>query len=165
MLESQNPVSSSAARPYARLPRYLHRRGQHYYFKRKIPADLRDLFGDGRKQYWKALGTTLLEKARVLLAVEVSEFEFALAGGKSPKACKTNGHGGRDRPHPGDRPWFTCSRTGSASRHVIAPLTQYRWRCMNSAMFMGRRPWRPSRGSTCVAIETCSLSEGLPGHD
>jgi hypothetical protein len=58
---------------------YVHRRGRFYYFKRKIPADLMQVFGDGRDQMWKALGTSLFEKAKVMLAVEVSEFDFAVA--------------------------------------------------------------------------------------
>ena len=79
MSHSKPAVPTTASRPYSKLPRYLHRRGQLFYFKRKIPADLRHVFGDGREQHWKALGTTLLEKARVLLAVEVSEFDFEVA--------------------------------------------------------------------------------------
>jgi len=91
MSHSQSAVPSPASRPYSKLPRYLHRRGQLFYFKRKIPADLRHVFGDGRQQHWKALGTNLLEKARVLLAVEVSEFDFEVAKRRRENAANQAG--------------------------------------------------------------------------
>jgi integrase len=69
----------------------MHRRGRFYYFKRKIPADLMQVFGDGRDQMWKALGTSLFEKAKVMLAVEVSEFDFAVAKHRRQIAAKTAG--------------------------------------------------------------------------
>ena len=91
MSHSKPAVPTTASRPYSKLPRYLHRRGQLFYFKRKIPADLRHVFGDGREQHWKALGTTLLEKARVLLAVEVSEFDFEVAKHRRASAANQAG--------------------------------------------------------------------------
>jgi integrase len=77
--------------PPGKLPKYMHRRGRFYYFKRKIPADLMHVFGDGRDQMWKALGTSLFEKAKVMLAVEVSEFDFAVAKHRRQLAAKSAG--------------------------------------------------------------------------
>ena len=91
MSQSQSAVPSPASRPYSKLPRCLHRRGQLFYFKRKIPADLRHVFGHGREQHWMALGTTLLEKARALLAVEVSEFDFDVAKHRRANAANQAG--------------------------------------------------------------------------
>ena len=52
---------------------------------------MRHLFSGTGEQYWKALGTTLLEKARVLLAVEVSEFDFAVAQHRRANAARAAG--------------------------------------------------------------------------
>ena len=84
-------VASSPTQPPGKLPMYMHRRGRFYYFKRKIPADLMSVYGDGREQMWKALGTSLFEKAKVMLAVEVSEFDFAVAKHRRQIAAKTAG--------------------------------------------------------------------------
>ncbi|WP_157979364.1 site-specific integrase [Rhodoferax ferrireducens] len=89
--QSAPSLASSPRQPYAKLPQYLHRRGRLFYFKRKIPADLRHVFGDGREQMWKALGTSLLEKAKVMLAVEVSEFDFAVAKQRRLLAARAAG--------------------------------------------------------------------------
>lgn len=83
--------ASSPMQPPGKLPKYMHRRGRFYYFKRKIPADLMHVFGDGRDQMWKALGTSLFEKAKVMLAVEVSEFDFAVAKHRRQLAAKSAG--------------------------------------------------------------------------
>ena len=64
--------------PATSKPAFLHRRGPRYYFKRKVPADCRELFG-GQRQLGKSLGTDQLEKAKVMLAVEVTEFDLAVA--------------------------------------------------------------------------------------
>ena len=63
----------------ATLPAYLHLRGATYYFKRKIPADSAGAFPNYKGQVWKCLGTGLLERAKVMLAVEVTEFNLTLA--------------------------------------------------------------------------------------
>jgi hypothetical protein len=68
-------------------PKYLHKRGGQFYFRRKIPSDVAYAFTQVRDQVWTALGTGLLEKARVLLAVEVTEFELKVA-----KLRKQNAH-------------------------------------------------------------------------
>lgn len=83
--------ASSPLQPPGKLPKYMHRRGRFYYFKRKIPADLMHVFGDGRDQMWKALGTSLFEKAKVMLAVEVSEFDFAVAKHRRQLATQSAG--------------------------------------------------------------------------
>lgn len=68
-----SPQSSGAK------PKYLHKRGGVYYFKRKIPADVAHGFPEYRDQIWKSLGSSLLHRAKVHLAVEVTEFELRLA--------------------------------------------------------------------------------------
>ncbi|GAA4340699.1 hypothetical protein GCM10023165_20880 [Variovorax defluvii] len=73
------PTSASSAKSSASLPRYLYRRGSTYYFKRKIPADCTAAFPQCQGTLWRSLGTDLLEKARVLLAVENTEFELTVA--------------------------------------------------------------------------------------
>ena len=54
-------------------PKYLFKRGGVFYFKRKIPADVAHGFPAYTEQVWKSLGTTLLHRAKVYLAVEVTE--------------------------------------------------------------------------------------------
>jgi hypothetical protein len=72
------PPSASSGAPGSR-PRYLHKRGGRYYFKRKIPADVAHGFPEYTEQVWKSLGTSLLHVAKVYLAVEVTEFELKVA--------------------------------------------------------------------------------------
>ncbi|MFS2047477.1 DUF6538 domain-containing protein [Variovorax sp. Varisp41] len=73
------PTSASSGKPSASLPRYLYRRGGTYYFKRKIPTDCGEAFPQCQGTLWRSLSTDLLEKARVLLAVENTEFELTVA--------------------------------------------------------------------------------------
>ena len=80
-----------AQRSYAKLPAYLHRRGRCFYFKRKIPADVLQAFPGERRQVWKSLDTHLLEKARVMLAVEVSQFDFTVAAYRRTRAAQIAG--------------------------------------------------------------------------
>jgi hypothetical protein len=70
------------------LPRYLYRRGRTYYFKRKIPADVTDAFPNCRGQVWKSLDTPLFERAKVMLAVEVTEFDLRVARGRNERATR-----------------------------------------------------------------------------
>lgn len=70
------------------LPRYLYRRGRTYYFKRKIPADVTDAFPNCRGQLWKSLDTPLFERAKVMLAVEVTEFDLRVARGRNERATR-----------------------------------------------------------------------------
>lgn len=44
------PVNSDIAKAF---PRYLHKRGTHFYFRRKIPSDVADGFVQFRDQVWK----------------------------------------------------------------------------------------------------------------
>lgn len=67
-------------------PQYLSRRGSTFYFVRKIPADARDAFSGHSSLVTKSLGTHLLEKAKVLLAVEVTEFDLTLANHRRQQA-------------------------------------------------------------------------------
>jgi hypothetical protein len=78
------PTEHTPSRAY---PNYLHKRGGQFYFRRKIPSDVAYAFTQVREQIWKALGTGLLEKACILLAVEVTEFELQVA-----KLRKQNAH-------------------------------------------------------------------------
>jgi len=61
------------------IPKYLFKRGHIFYFKRKIPSDVVHGSADVTEQVWRSLGTCLLAKARVLLAVEVTEFDLKVA--------------------------------------------------------------------------------------
>jgi hypothetical protein len=68
------------------LPKYLHLRGRHYYFKRKIPAGLEEAFPDHCKQVWQSLGTEELDEALPHLARAVEDFERAVTLFKAPAA-------------------------------------------------------------------------------
>ena len=90
-VQSTSTSGTGPQRSYAKLPAYLHRRGSCFYFKRKIPADVLRAFPGERSQVWKSLDTHLLEKARVMLAVEVSEFDFRVARYRRECAAKLAG--------------------------------------------------------------------------
>jgi hypothetical protein len=62
-----------------RLPRYLFIRAGWYYFKRKIPSDIRSKLGDKKSQVWKGLGTRSLVQAKIRLAAELVEFDYEVA--------------------------------------------------------------------------------------
>lgn len=70
------------------LPKYLNRRGKIFYFKRRIPADVADVFPNFKLQVWKSLDTDNLAKARVYLAVELSEFDLTVANLRRDKALE-----------------------------------------------------------------------------
>lgn len=72
----------------AKLPQYMHRRGDMLYFKRKIPADVAEAFPGYKEQVWKSLETNLLSKAKVRLEVEMTEFNLALATFRRKKAAQ-----------------------------------------------------------------------------
>ena len=76
-------ASTTTSKAY---PKYLHKRAAQFYFRRKIPSDVAHAFPQVRDQVWKALGTGLFEKARLLLAVEVTEFELKVAKLRKQKA-------------------------------------------------------------------------------
>lgn len=88
------PVRIVRAHPEPRaetLPKYMARRGRMLYFKRKIPSDVAHGFPQLGGQVWKALGTDLVSQARVLLAVEVTEFELTVAQLRLEKARQAVG--------------------------------------------------------------------------
>lgn len=58
--------------------RYLYRRGDHLYFRRRVPLSARAAF-DGREEVQKSLGTGTLAEARHLLAIEVATFDKMVA--------------------------------------------------------------------------------------
>jgi integrase len=78
-VNSSERSSLASAKSLGPKPKYLHKRGGTYYFKRKIPADVAHGFPDYRGQLWKSLSTKLFHQARVYLAVEVTEFELKVA--------------------------------------------------------------------------------------
>jgi integrase len=69
------------------LPRYMHRRGAVYYFKRKIPADAAHAFPNYKAQVWKSLGTDDYERAKLQLAVEVTQFDLAVSNVRARAAA------------------------------------------------------------------------------
>lgn len=75
-VSTQTGRSHGTEPPRSKLPKYLIRRAGHYYFKRKIPLDVRHGFANQSGQVWKSLGTSYFEKAKVMLAVEIVEFEL-----------------------------------------------------------------------------------------
>lgn len=74
------PALPPAEQPTPRkLPRHMHRRGRMLYFKRKIPGDVAHGFPEHRGQVWVSLGTEHIEPAKVMLAVDATEFELRVA--------------------------------------------------------------------------------------
>lgn len=58
--------------------RYLYRRGDQLYFRRRVPLNARAAF-DGREEVQKSLGTGNIAEARHLLAIEVATFDKMIA--------------------------------------------------------------------------------------
>lgn len=58
--------------------RYLYRRGDQLYFRRRVPLSATAAF-DGREEVQKALGTSNIAEARHLLAIEVATFDKMIA--------------------------------------------------------------------------------------
>ena len=58
--------------------RYLCRRGEQLYFRRRVPLSARAAF-NGREEVQKSLGTGNLAEARHLLAIEVATFDKLIA--------------------------------------------------------------------------------------
>ncbi|MBE0548563.1 MAG: phage integrase N-terminal SAM-like domain-containing protein [Rubrivivax sp.] len=91
-MTSSRPVRrpiSGAEQSTTTLPKYLIRRGNALYFKRRIPADVAHGFTEFREQVWKSLGTHLVEQARPLLAVEITEFDLRVAQLRREAALRT----------------------------------------------------------------------------
>lgn len=78
-VDDRPPIHLGSTSDRVRVP-YLFLRHGTYYFKRKVPADVRHGFPEFRSgQLFRSLGTGLLSQAKVLLAVEVTEFELRVA--------------------------------------------------------------------------------------
>jgi len=60
---------------------YLARRGNTLYFRRGVPADVRDAFA-GRSQVWVSLRTSSIAVARSRLQREIDKFEATLAAAR-----------------------------------------------------------------------------------
>lgn len=58
--------------------RYLYRRGDQLYFRRRVPLNARAAF-DGKEEVQKSLGTSNITEARHLLAIEVATFDKMIA--------------------------------------------------------------------------------------
>lgn len=58
--------------------RYLYRRGDQLYFRRRVPFNARAAF-DGKEEVQKSLGTSNITEARHLLAIEVATFDKMIA--------------------------------------------------------------------------------------
>jgi integrase len=87
---TSQPYSHRSSTSNAAQPRHLHRRGETYYFKRKIPRDVRAAFPDAQGDtLWKTLNTTLLQRAKIMLAVEVGQFDEVVAKARLTNA-RTN---------------------------------------------------------------------------
>ncbi|NWG74068.1 MAG: site-specific integrase [Rubrivivax sp.] len=88
--EAHHDGSRSPARERGTLPKYMCRRGRMLYFKRKVPRDVLAGFAEQRAgQVWRSLGTDLVEPAKVLLAVEVTEFELRVAELRRQRALQS----------------------------------------------------------------------------
>ncbi|MBE0548562.1 MAG: site-specific integrase [Rubrivivax sp.] len=79
---NDSEASGTAGDP---LPMYLHRRGRHYYFKRKIPAGLEQAFPDHKEQVWQTLDTEDMSEALPRLAQAVEDFERTVTRFKASK--------------------------------------------------------------------------------
>jgi integrase len=93
-------------RQNSQLPKYLHRRGKSFYFKRRIPTDVADDFPHFKGQVWKSLDTDNLAKARVYLAVELTEFELTVANLRRAQALAV----AKDMPEQSKRVPFSIVR-------------------------------------------------------
>lgn len=103
----------------AKLPQYMFKRGDNFYFKRKIPADAAEAFPASKGQVWKSLETNLLTKAKVRLAVETTEFNLTLAAFRRKKAATQ----ADDDPRSGSRSRLSVVKAVgelalSASAHI-----------------------------------------------
>lgn len=105
---------TAIASPAAALPeasndstyqRYLHQRGNVYYFKRPYPEDVRHKVPGKSKQKWKSLGTADADRAREKLAFEIRAFDIAMQELRTARlpgpvrALPVKGHASLARPH------------------------------------------------------------------
>jgi len=78
MFDLATEVTSYSQIPTAAAPtsqRYLHRRGEVYYFKRKIPSDVPHAFGGKSETFWQSLKTDSLQEALKRLPAEIEQFD------------------------------------------------------------------------------------------
>lgn len=76
--KKRRPPASPHSATGTALPLYLSQRNGVFYFKRKIPANLVEAFGN-QAQVWKSLETTVFAQACRQLARETAEFELRVA--------------------------------------------------------------------------------------
>ena len=99
--ENNDVASAGSVQGTQDNPPFLHRRGEIYYFKRKIPAKLRLLQQPCVEQVWKSLETNDLDLALRKHAIELRDFEAAMqATLQAPQAnerraliCRARGEG------------------------------------------------------------------------
>ena len=88
-LQSPRKKTHSVAAPRAATPpKYMMRRGGVYYFKRRIPSDVPHAFPQYRGQVWKSLGTDNFERAKLQLAVEVTQFDVTISDARARVASR-----------------------------------------------------------------------------
>lgn len=157
---------SDERNPSGARPKYLFERGRTFYFKRRIPADAAAAFPQYRGHLWKSLGTHLLERARLLLAVEVTEFEFVVAEYRRKSAL--HGVGIRDigagQPHdngvasdrPADTPHPAGRKQGGLrSSQLTAPTAP--------PPMLERQPATPNAAKDSARQQVSSQPAGIKG--
>jgi hypothetical protein len=82
----------------AKLPQYMFKPGGTLYFRRKIPTDAADAFPGFKEQVSRSLETNLLSKAKVRLAVAVTEFNLTLAAFRRQRATQQAAHESESGP-------------------------------------------------------------------
>ncbi|MGB3794790.1 MAG: DUF6538 domain-containing protein, partial [Alteraurantiacibacter sp.] len=78
--------------------RYLYRRGDQLYFRRRVPLSARAAF-QSREEVQKSLGTGTVAEARHLLAIEVAAFDKMIADAAGQPVADALRH-----IAPGDQP-------------------------------------------------------------
>ncbi|MDT7836371.1 site-specific integrase [Aquabacterium sp. OR-4] len=126
MIQSNSNVRTLelvGGRAVAKLPQYMFKRGETYYFKRKIPAGAAEAFPDYKEQVWKSLETNLLTKAKVRLAVEVTEFNLTLAAFRRKQAARDSEQEGEP---PQRRPVLAAVQGRLPTQGALTPSVQTR---------------------------------------
>ncbi|WP_336606331.1 DUF6538 domain-containing protein [Calidifontimicrobium sp. SYSU G02091] len=115
----------------------MFRRGRMLYFKRKVPADVLDGFPEQQGgQVWLSLGTDRVEQAKVLLAVEVTEFELRVAELRRRKALQA------------------ATRASASGQPSVQPHAA---RCDTSVRAGGRHTSSHGQGNSLVLCRTRCL--------
>lgn len=92
MFESNMEATSGASdaanlTPIAASIKYLYARGNVYYMKRKVPADVPHAFPNAKDTYWKSLRTSSRLEAIERLAPELKQFDLAVVNARLGKAA------------------------------------------------------------------------------